>query len=234
MDSLKKFSAPFIKEKLISFLTIFIFYVALAAGFMFLARNSFYARRYVLTLLIFADGFIVLLYAGLALVTRNDFKKGSMKLEQIAGFSKSRFERETEKSPKAKYLLLSSDAIVYMNNWRLCVIPINDVVWAYQETISAKAAACALVIWTRDKKVYNIRLRIKKKEGDPEKWYRYMMRLIARKRPAALIGYEDEYQECIRKEFSKLVRRSDEIATVSSEQLEQEYILHNYYEQDFH
>ena len=61
-----------------------------------------------------------------------------------------------------------------------------------------------------------------------------MMRLIARKRPAALIGYEDEYQECIRKEFSKLVRRSDEIATVSSEQLEQEYILHNYYEQDFH
>ena len=61
-----------------------------------------------------------------------------------------------------------------------------------------------------------------------------MLRLIARKRPSAVIGFEESYQQAVNNDFRQLIAKAEEKGTVDSAILEQEYIGNNYYEKDFH
>lgn len=159
------------------------------------------------------------------------YQKSKDTLLEISGFSEDRFEREVEKAPKIKNVLVCSDAICFRG---VCgtvrVVPIQNIVWAYEDNYRNGEY---LHIWTKDKQDFNIQILIKKKFGNREAACRYLLRLIARKNKGTLIGYEEEYQQMMKQNFEQVLVRVQGSEIVSSAALEQEYMANNYYVRDF-
>lgn len=190
--------------------------------------------EYLLVLLLIYIFFIVLALVTFliyAIIEYNTYKKAKEKLKAIPGFLESRFERETEKAPKIKRVLLSSDAICFTGSgYMVRTIPIGDIVWAYQEQ---QQGSMFVQIYTRDKERYQVPVIIKKKFGTGDMACRYILRLIARKNKGALIGYEEEYEKMYKNNFSELLMKTRGGEVVDSALLEQEYVQNNYYVKDF-
>lgn len=157
------------------------------------------------------------------------YTKARSRLLAVPGFSEARFQRETERAPRTKNLLLCCDAICYYNGHAVKTIPIREIVWAYQE--QDQNGAC-LKIYTEDGTDYQVQPRPCRKSGTAEALCRYILRLIARKNKGALIGYEESYDELRKRDFKSLVMRTRGREPVDSGLLEQEYIQNNYYAQD--
>lgn len=171
---------------------------------------------------------LILIYG---IVVFSTYKKAKDKLYNISGFQEERFEREVVKAPKIKNVVISSDAIIYTGQTRtIKLIPIEDIVWGYEY---AQGRRESLHIWTREKRFFCIDISIKKKFGSREAAGRYLLRLIARKNKGAIIGYDQQYDEMVKKNFNEMLMRTQGQEIISSAALEREYIQNNYYSRDF-
>lgn len=172
--------------------------------------------------------FLTLLIYGIVLYCAYDRAKA--KLQAIPGFSEERFERETDRAPKIKNMLLCSDAVCYYGSGKLVkVIPIKDIVWVYQE--EGNGAVSGVKICTGEGERFTVPVMTKGKQTAPAS--RYLLRLIARKNKGVLIGYKQEYEDMFEKDMPRLLMRVSEGEIVDSGLLEQEYVQNNYYEKDF-
>lgn len=154
-------------------------------------------------------------------------------LTNISGFDEERFEREIEKAPKMKNVLLSSDAICFVTDASFVdVIPLVDVIWAFAGTNNA------IYVYTKEKQMYTVRpvIKVKKKERKNvnfEQYVKYILRLIARKQKYVRIGYDINIEESFKKDFASFLKIGQNIETIDSVSLEQLYIEQDYYTKDF-
>ncbi len=169
----------------------------------------------------------ILIYVGVVLV---GYYKAKEQLRSIPGFSEERFARETQKMPRIGNLVLCSDAICYTGRGSGAqVIPIADIVWAYQETVQN---ILYLQIHTKDRTKHTLQIIMKKKYGNRDMACRFLLRLIARKNKGAIIGYKDSYDAMYQNEFRQLLELTYGKEIVDSRLLEQEYIENDYYTRD--
>ena len=172
--------------------------------------------------------FITVIYCIFALYS---IFRAKEQLRNIRNFDEDRFEREAKRVPKMKNIILCSDAICFYGSGNILkVIPIQYIVWAYQEE---KKNMVSLKIYLRDKTEFIVPVMIKKKIGTKDMACRYILRLIARKSPSVLIGYEEEYETLAKRDFDGLVARMSGKEMIDSRVLEQEYRKNNYYIKDF-
>lgn len=151
-------------------------------------------------------------------------------LKSIQGFSAERFDRETVKMPRIDGVVLCSDAICYTGAHGLVkVIPLQDIVWAYQEPVQN---TLFMQIHTKDRDKHSLPITIKKKYGRRDCAARFMLRLIARKNKGAIIGYKEEYDKFFENDFRQLLALASGKEIVNSALLEQEYIQNDYYTKD--
>ncbi len=202
----------------------------------YLAADSM-ERLIVTTLLYMVFLVMILLGVGVyAFVVATAYERAQRKLRSIPGFSQERFERETARSPQIRRVLLSSDAICYADGGYLVkVIPLTDILWVYQE--EGQGRANDLRIFTRDRQKHHISIvaegKGKERAARSEPALRYVLRLIARKNPNAIIGYSAETEKLYRKDFARLLAGAGGKEIPDSAQLEEEYLQNDYYRQDF-
>lgn len=228
MKKLKKLTNGFIYLAIeIVVLSLILLAVAIGAG---LHNSLDYLIGVLMIYIIFAlvVWAIVLVYG---IVMFSSYKKAKDVLLQIPGFREDRFEREIEKAPKVKHVVISSDAICFRAGGGMVkAVPIQDIVWAYEDN---HRNGEFLHIWTKDKREYYVEIVIKKKFGVRDAACRYLLRLIARKNKGTLIGYEEEYDQMVKKNFEQILARTQGKEIVSGAALEQEYIQNDYYTKDF-
>lgn len=151
-------------------------------------------------------------------------------LKGILGFSAERFDREAVRMPRINGVVLCSDAICYTGSHELVkVIPIQDIVWVYQEQVQN---ALFMHIHTKDRDKHSLSITMKKKYGNRDCAARFMLRLIARKNKGAIIGYREEYDKMFEHNFGQLLEMTYGKEIVDSNLLEQEYIQNDYYTKD--
>lgn len=216
-----------------SVITIFVLAVFLFILIIFCGIRE--SLEYLIGLFLFYLLFMGLVFAALliyGIVVFCTYEKAKDKLRAIPGFSEERFERETARAPKINNILLCSDAICYCSpGYLVKTIPIQDIVWAYQEQVQN---GMYMQIYTKDKEKISMPITIKKKFGTWDMACGYILRLIARKNKGVLIGYEDTYEDLYKRDFDRILRMTRESEIVDSRILEQEYVQNNYYEKDFH
>ncbi|MDE6313754.1 MAG: hypothetical protein K2M46_09095 [Lachnospiraceae bacterium] len=233
MPNLKKFRKNFSKTIFCLFFVILVFTISLFVASVCNSEDILVDG--IFAIIIISIIWLLFIILGIIILTifLVSYKHGKDELMNIPGFDVNRFNREIERGPKTQQLLISTDAICYVSGIEMIVIPLADVVWVYQDA-SAAGITINIAVWTREKKMYLIPVAIKKKNGTRDMLCGYLLRLIVRKRPSAIISYEDSYQQAVKDNFAWLVAKSDEQGTVDSAWLEQEYIRNNYYEKDFH
>lgn len=151
-------------------------------------------------------------------------------IKAIPGFSAERFEREVARMPRIGNLVLCSDAICYSGTCNQAkVIPIHNVLWAYQEQVQN---VLFLQIYTKDREKHSLQIVMKKKYGNRDMAVRFLLRLIARKNKGAIIGYKEDYETMFEKNFHQLLEMTRGKEIVDSRLLEQEYVQNNYYVRD--
>lgn len=228
MKKLKKFTnyyIAFVIEMLI--LGILLLTAAIYAGM----KQSV---DYLLGMLVFyvcfaAIAWVLIIVYGIVIFS--SYKKAKERLRSIPGFQEERFEREVERAPKIQNIVICSDALCFRGaGGTIKVVPIQDIVWAYE---NARGKREALHIWTKEKKFYGIDISIKKKFGSREAGCRYLLRLIARKNKGTIIGYDQEYEQMIKRDFNRMLAKIQGKEIIGSAVLEQEYIENNYYMKDF-
>lgn len=189
---------------------------------------------YLLGMLVFyvcfaAVAWVLIIVYGIVIFS--SYKKAKEKLRSIPEFQEERFEREVERAPKIRNIVISSDALCFRGaGGTIKVVPIQDIVWAYENTQGKRES---LHIWTKEKKFYGVDISIKKKFGTREAGSRYLLRLIARKNKGTIIGYDQEYDQMVKQDFNRMVAKTQGKEIVSSAALEREYIENNYYMRDF-
>lgn len=188
---------------------------------------------YILEILLFFLLLIFLALVGLVIfgiVVLSQYEKVKQELWKIPGFSPERLEREAPRAPKIKNMVICSDAICYYGNTFLPkVLPLRDVVWAYQSQEPGEGRG--VMICTQDGEKALVPVMIKHKQSDAA--MRYVLRLIARKNKNALIGYGQEYEYMFRQDLGGLRLRVQQGGSEDSALLEQEYLQMDYYTKDF-
>lgn len=230
MPGLEKLIFNFVKSiAAIFFCFIFLFIILLMSGFagddadMFFMAFLFFIFFVAISLLALIVYAIVFVYS---------YSKAKEKLRSIWNFSSERFEREVKRAPQMKNVVLCSDAICFSGTGNLVkVIPIEEIVWAYQGEENNSSYLC---LYLQDKTEVKLSVSIKKKVGTVDQASRYILRLIARKSPAVFIGYSEQTEALQKNNFNQLVARVKYTRPVDSYLLEQEYISKNYYVNDFH
>ncbi len=202
-------------------------------GLMLLAAVVFAGGHYLLELLFFFLLLVFLVFVGLmvfGIVVLSHYEKVKQELWKIPGFSEERLGREAVKAPRIKNMVLCSDAVCYYGNTYLPqMIPLQDIVWAYQGQNPNEGFG--LVICTRDGEKLSIPLIAKRKQREPA--LRYVLRLIARKNKGVLIGYRQEYENMFYRDLNGLLFQVQEGGFMDSGYLEQEYLQNDYYTKDF-
>ncbi len=205
-----------------------LFLVALLAGAGYNQSLEIKVGLTVLFLIFLTIAIAILLVYGIVVCLI--YTKAKEKLYAIPGFSEERFLREIDRAPQINRILLCSDAICYTGTgYIIKTIPIQDIVWAYQEQVQAVPY---VQIYTKDREKHTIPVTIRKKFGTPDAACRYILRLIARKNKGALIGYEESYEAMCKNAFNQLLMRAQQGEIVDSRLLEQEYIQNDYYIRD--
>lgn len=228
MPGLRKLTFAFVRMIAGVFFLELLFLFLLICGGLLGDLESFVLSAVFFLILI---GIVFLILVVYGIVGMSFSLKAKDKLRNIPGFDIDRFEREVKRAPKMKNVVVCSDAICYLSNGNLIrVIPIQDIVWAYQGEEQKNAY---LQIYCYDKTEHRIPVLIKKRLINSEKACRYILRLIARKSPGTLIGYEEIYEKMVKNDFQQLLFRAQGKTIVNSAALEQEYIANNYYVQDF-
>lgn len=229
MKKLKKLTKGFIN------LVIGIFVLSLLWLGMAIYAGLQQSLDYLVGVLIMYIVFVLVVWALIliyGIVVFSSYKKAKDTLHQIPGFQEERFQREVEKAPKIKNVVICSDAICFRaGGGTVKAVPLQDIVWAYEDN---HRNGEFLHIWTKDKREYYVEIVIKKKFGARDAACRYLMRLIARKNKGTLIGYEEEYDQMVKNNFEQILARTQGKEIVSSAALEQEYIQNNYYTKDFY
>lgn len=229
MPSLRKISFGFVKTIVGNFLLLLLLLVLIVLSGLHGNDIETFLGTFIIFIIFIGIVFLVLvvyLIVGLSFAA-----KAKDQLRNIRNFDEDRFEREVKRAPKMKNLLVCSDAICFFGNGNIVrVIPIEDIVWAYQ---AEEQNGAHLKIYLRDKTEFKVPVIIKKKIGTRDMACRYILRLIARKSPGVLIGYEEEYETMAKRDFNQLLLRIQGKEIVDSRVLEQEYIANNYYVRDF-
>lgn len=231
MPNLRKFQKEFIKSSISIFLGILLFILLLLFLFIVGGVDDYVIFFIMAILFLIACSVTVIAVLIMVVILLFAFREGREELTKITGFDVHRFNREIERAPKMQKLLISSDAICYFSGLQMKIVPVGEIVWAYVEQ---KGGSVFVTVYTCQKEKYSIPIFIKKKYGTAEKASGYLLRLIARKRPSAVIGFEESYQQAVNNDFRQLIAKAEEKGTVDSAILEQEYIGNNYYEKDFH
>lgn len=181
-----------------------------------------------LALFISAAGFLLFYIIGISAYlivahVRNSYT--DQRLQEIPGFSSQRFLRECTRSPQISNLLMTSDAVCYVSDRTIHVIPLQDIIWAYQ-TEKAQVS-----LMTRDHNSITIPAHSKGIQSDTI--CRYLFRLIRRRRPGAFIGYNAEWEKMAKQDFNRFVMTADQQSMLSAEEMEMLYIQNNLYVVDF-
>ena len=214
------------------FATFLVIGILLLVAVVFCGREQG-AETLLLALLIYV---LLALLATIGLVTYivvllNVYRKSKKELQAITGFSWERLEREADRMPPIKDVLLCSDAICFSGGYSMIKsIPIKEIVWVHQEQ---QQTNIYLQIYTVKREHFTIPILIKRKFGTKDAAGRFVMRLIARKNKGALIGYQKEYEDYFEKDFSRLLALTQGKEIVDSGLLEQDYIQNDYYTADF-
>lgn len=228
MKKLKKLTHGFV-HLVIEILVVNLIFIAMIIGVGIHQNVDEFIGNLIVYMMFASIVWIIILIFGI--VVFSSYKKAKDTLLEIPGFSEERFEREVEKAPKIKNVLVSSDAICFRSMGGIVkVVPIQNIVWAYEDNYRNGEF---LHIWTKDKQDFYVEISIKKQFGKREAACRYLLRLIARKNKGTLIGYEEEYQQMVKQNFQQILVRLQGSEIVNSAALEQEYIQNDYYTKDF-
>jgi len=208
-------------------LGVFLLVIVIVAGFRMRSEEDLFWMLLIYIIFAGLAIFATLIYDIVIMII---YFNARNKLRALPGFSEERFEREVQRMPRINSMILCCDAIGYVGSCtQPVVIPIADIVWAYQEDVQNLPV---LQIHTKDKQKHTVTTFMKKKYGNREMASRYILRLIARKNKGALIGYKEQYDILLKNDFNSLVQMTQGKEIVDSMSLEQEYIQNNYYVKD--
>ncbi len=195
--------------------------VVVAGGAYFFELLFFYLLLAVLVI-------VGLLVFGILVLSR--YEKVKQELWKIPGFSANRLEREAGKAPKIKNVVLCSDGICYYGSTMVPqIIPIHNILWAYQGQEQGEGFGVVICTIEGEKKFVPVIIKRKRQEAA----IRYVLRLIARKNKGVLIGYRQEYEQMLYQDLGGLRLQVQQKELVDSASLEQEYMQNNYYTLDF-
>lgn len=230
MPGLEKLITNFVKTLASIFFILFILVVVLLLS----GLNGDDSDMFLIGIVLFAFlAFVSLLIAivySIAFVV--SYSKAKARLRNIPCFSEERFEREVKRAPKMKNVVLCSDAICVSDNGGFIkVIPIEEIIWAYQGDDNSGSY---LQLYMQDRSEFKLSVVIKRKIGTADMAYRYILRLITRKSPGVIIGYGEEHEAVRKHNFEQMVARVKFTKPVDSRLLEMEYQKNNYYVMDFH
>lgn len=164
-------------------------------------------------------------------------------LDGFTSEEKSRILREAGKMPQVYDFLITSDVLIVVIRYRAYALPVKDIVWAYGTTtehtslyhsgnlyLPLNQKSHYLVVVMKDGRKVQIPLSAGGKNWEAEVKYAYTV--IERKRPKAFLGFLEEMRNPDKKEFEAMVSFVEEGGTTDGRDLEVQYGLNHWYQQE--
>lgn len=164
-------------------------------------------------------------------------------LDAFNAEEQARIYREAGKMPQVFDFMITSDVLIYVQGFRVHAIPVRDVVWAYSQTQSSthvyrgggllvpiRHVSQYLVVVLRNKRRVRIPLEVAESNRKAEVLYAY--EVMKRKRPKVWMGYEERLDDHAKKNFEALVSFVDKEGTTDGRELEVQYGLNHWYQQE--
>ena len=164
-------------------------------------------------------------------------------LDGFTSEEKSRINREAGKMPQVYDFLITSDVLIVTLRYGAYAIPVRDIVWMYgfdrEHThlyhsgslfIPVKQGSHYLIVILRNGKRIQIPLSAGGNNWKAEVKYAY--EVVKRKRPKVILGYTDELEKWWKDRFEVMVSTVDRGGTTDGRDLEVEYGLNHWYQQE--
>lgn len=164
-------------------------------------------------------------------------------LEGFTSEEQSRILREAGKMPQVYDFLITSDALIFTIRYRVYVIAVKDIVWAYGDTtertqvyrsgslfVPVKHSSHYLTVVLKNAKRIQVPLNASGKNWKAE--VAYACKVIERKRPKAYLGYLPEMEHLNKEEFAAMVDFVEKGGTTNGGELEVQYGLNRWYQEE--